>query len=427
MAKRRVGSNFPDAPSRAKKLKHSAPPPPKHPKNKTASKQKQQKQQKQQKHQQQHQNQKPVLPFRPHDAILLNKAATKQKHQQHQQQHQNQKPVLPFGPHDAILLVGEGDLGFAASLASHHGCTNLTATVLEKNEAELLEKYPHASEHIAKILAPNTAQPPPDSDNNNNNNNGSEGEDEEDYDSDGNPLPAAPQPPPTTNRILYNTDATALRPFTARVDHGPRTLLAGRVGAFAHIVFNFPHALLVAFFARALPSLAPGGRVTVTLFEGEPYTLWNVRDLARHAGLDVDTSFRFPWAAYPGYRHARTLGVVKARGGARRGEHGDEGGAQQQEQEQEQEQEEGEGDEEEEDGREGRGPLQARRKGESKTAWKGEERAARSFVFKRKEEATGDAAGKNKNKQKQKPEAEAGGKKKRHKIDVSDSDSDSDE
>ncbi|KAF3347529.1 hypothetical protein VD0002_g8792 [Verticillium dahliae] len=408
MAKRRVGSNFPDAPSRSKKLKHSAPPPPKHPKNKTASKQKQQKQQK------------------------------------HQQQHQNQKPVLPFRPHDAILLVGEGDLGFAASLAAHHGCTNLTATVLEKNEAELLEKYPHASEHIAKILAPNTAQPPPDSDNNNNNNNnGSEGEDEEDYDSDGNPLPAAPQPPPTTNRILYNTDATALRPFTAKVDHGPRTLLAGKVGAFAHIVFNFPHvggrstdqnrqvrhnqALLVAFFARALPSLAPGGRVTVTLFEGEPYTLWNVRDLARHAGLDVDTSFRFPWAAYPGYRHARTLGVVKARGGARRGEHGDEGGAQQQEQEQEEGEGEGEGDEEEEDGREGRGPLQARRKGESKTAWKGEERAARSFVFKRKEEAAGDAAGKNKNKQKQKPEAEAGGKKKRHKIDVSDSDSDSDE
>ncbi|EGY14914.1 uncharacterized protein VDAG_06404 [Verticillium dahliae VdLs.17] len=383
MAKRRVGSNFPDAPSRSKKLKHSAPPPPKHPKNKTASKQKQQKQQK------------------------------------HQQQHQNQKPVLPFRPHDAILLVGEGDLGFAASLAAHHGCTNLTATVLEKNEAELLEKYPHPSEHIAKILAPNTAQPLSDSDNNNNNNNnGSEGEDEEDYDSDGNPLPAAPQPPPTTNRILYNTDATALRPFTAKVDHGPRTLLAGKVGAFAHIVFNFPHvggrstdqnrqvrhnqALLVAFFARALPSLAPGGRVTVTLFEGEPYTLWNVRDLARHAGLD-------------------------ARGGARRGEHGDEGGAQQQEQEQEEGEGEGEGDEEEEDGREGRGPLQARRKGESKTAWKGEERAARSFVFKRKEEAAGDAAGKNKNKQKQKPEAEAGGKKKRHKIDVSDSDSDSDE
>ncbi|KAG7137750.1 hypothetical protein HYQ45_004944 [Verticillium longisporum] len=386
MAKRRVGSNFPDAPSRAKKLKHSAPPPPKHPKN---------------------------------------KAATKQKHQQHQQQHQNQKPVLPFGPHDAILLVGEGDLGFAASLASHHGCTNLTATVLEKNEAELLEKYPHASEHIAKILAPNTAQSPSDD-------NGSE--DGEDYDSDGNPIPAAPKPAPTTNRILYNTDATTLRPFTAKVDHGPRTLLAGKVGAFAHIVFNFPHvggrstdqnrqvrhnqSLLVAFFERALPSLAPGGRVTVTLFEGEPYTLWNVKDLARHAGLDVDTSFRFPWAGYPGYRHARTLGVVKAKGGARKGEHGDEGGAQQEEEEEE---------EADEDGREGRGPLQARRKGESKTAWKGEERAARSFVFKRKEEATGDAAGKNKNKQKQKPEAEAGGKKKRHKIDVSDSDSDSDE
>ncbi|EEY22633.1 conserved hypothetical protein [Verticillium alfalfae VaMs.102] len=389
MAKRRVGSNFPDAPSRSKKLKHSAPPPPKHPKNKAASKQKQ------------------------------------------QQQHQNQKPVLPFGPHDAILLVGEGDLGFAASLAAHHGCTNLTATVLEKNEAELLAKYPHASEHIAKILAPNTAQSPSDNNDNDNNDDGAEDEDEdeEDYDSDGNPVPAAPKPAPTTNRILYNTDATTLRPFTTKVDHGPRTLLAGKVGAFAHIVFNFPHvggrstdqnrqvrhnqSLLVAFFERALPSLAPGGRVTVTLFEGEPYTLWNVKDLARHAGLDVDTSFRFPWAGYPGYRHARTLGVVKAKGGARKGEHGDEGGAQQQEQEQEEEEE---GHEEEEDGREGRGPQQARRKGESKTAWKGEERAARSFVFKRKEEAAGNAAARTRIGRKQKPEAEAGGKKKRHKI-----------
>ncbi|KAL1984768.1 hypothetical protein VTN96DRAFT_8709 [Rasamsonia emersonii] len=57
------------------------------------------------------------------------------------------------------------------------------------------------------------------------------------------------------------------------------------------------------------------GQILVTLFEGEPYTLWNIKDLARHAGLRVVTSFRFSWKSYPGYSHARTLGVVESRSG----------------------------------------------------------------------------------------------------------------
>jgi 25S rRNA (uracil2634-N3)-methyltransferase len=75
------------------------------------------------------------------------------------------------------------------------------------------------------------------------------------------------------------------------------------------------------------------------LFEGEPYTLWNIRDLARHAGLAVEQSFVFQANAYPGYRHARTLGMVKGRDGK-----------------------------------------------ESGGAWKGEERKSRSYVFVRKGE-----------------------------------------
>ena len=96
-------------------------------------------------------------------------------------------------------------------------------------------------------------------------------------------------------------------------------------------MFNFPHIggkstdvnrqvrynqeLLVSCFQRAIPSLAPGGSIIVTLFEGEPYTLWNIRDLARHSGLQVERSFRFQASAYPGYHHARTLGVVRNRSG----------------------------------------------------------------------------------------------------------------
>ncbi|KAL4760290.1 25S rRNA (uracil2634-N3)-methyltransferase [Aspergillus foveolatus] len=65
------------------------------------------------------------------------------------------------------------------------------------------------------------------------------------------------------------------------------------------------------------------GQVLVTLFEGEPYTLWNIRDLARHAGLRVVTSFKFPWACYRGYSHARTLGEIAGKDGARGGWRGE--------------------------------------------------------------------------------------------------------
>jgi len=64
-----------------------------------------------------------------------------------------------------------------------------------------------------------------------------------------------------------------------------------------------------------MPLLAPSGSVIVTVFEGEPYELWNIRDLARHAGLKVGRSFRFQADAYPGYKHARTLGNINGGGG----------------------------------------------------------------------------------------------------------------
>lgn len=53
----------------------------------------------------------------------------------------------------------------------------------------------------------------------------------------------------------------------------------------------------------------------VALFDGEPYSLWNVRDLARHAGLKVVESWRFDWGQYPGYGHVRTLGALEGGGG----------------------------------------------------------------------------------------------------------------
>ncbi|KAI3337347.1 hypothetical protein HD806DRAFT_476392 [Xylariaceae sp. AK1471] len=214
---------------------------------------------------------------------------------QQQQQHHTE-PTIPFSAEDRILLVGDGDLSFAASLVEHHYCADVTATVFEKSREELLEKYPHAADNIAKV------------------------EKEEGC------------------RVVFGVDATKMAPFSNKPGRSKASgsentddHTASLQGVMDRIIFNFPHVggkstdvnrqvrynqeLLVSFFQRAILSLAPRGSIIVTLFEGEPYTLWNIRDLARHSGLQVERSFRFQASAYPGYHHARTLGVVRNRDG----------------------------------------------------------------------------------------------------------------
>jgi len=210
----------------------------------------------------------------------------------------------------------------------------------------------------------------------------------------------SPSPSPTQTTaskidILYGIDATKLSSAHKKVLRASTP--------FTKIVFNFPHVgglstdvnrqvrhnqeLLVGFFKAAKELLsspsrparvtsqsevyetddeyvsddlthaarsnagAVNGQILVTLFEGEPYTLWNIRDLARHSGLKVIESFKFPWSAYPGYQHARTIGDITS------------------------------GKDRNEDGK---------RKG----AWRGEERDARCYVLEDKEAAPSLAQGK---------------------------------
>jgi 25S rRNA (uracil2634-N3)-methyltransferase len=185
---------------------------------------------------------------------------------------------LPFQSTDKILLVGEGDFSYAASLATSHACVNLTATTLETKDV-LLAKYPQASAHLSTLSS-------------------------------------------HSQTVLFSIDATKLGQ-----PHAPGASILRKSPGFDVVIFNFPHVggkstdvnrqvranqgLVVKFLEGAKRVLAPGGAVLLTIFEGQPYELWGVRNLARHVELSVERSMRFEKERFLGYSHARTLGNVE--------------------------------------------------------------------------------------------------------------------
>lgn len=245
-----------------------------------------------------------------------------------------QQPLkVPFDRHDHVLLLGEGDFSFALSLSQNYKPAALTATCYD-NEDEMLQKYLQARTTVQKLVEESSddaeewdgfsTTPSIDS--------------EDELDEGKGQKQAVPK-----CRVLYGIDATKLSTVHRKQLQS--------LGPFSKIVFNFPHVgglstnvnrqvranqqLLVGFFnsAKALlsgsqnplktvvadsgwsesydePFISREGQILVTLFEGEPYSLWNVRDLARHCGLQVVESFKFPWHAYPSYQHARTIGDI---------------------------------------------------------------------------------------------------------------------
>lgn len=249
----------------------------------------------------------------------------------------------------------------------HHGTQHITATCYDSKEV-LQNKYPEVLNRIEQLesIANGTSRRAAQEEGLN-----ADLDKHEVHESEWKGF--SPSPRDSPNLQSENDRSTPLKGSSAAVLYGiDATKLSSahkkalrEQSPFTKIVFNFPHVgglstdvnrqvrynqeLLVGFFKAAKPllsspsrparppalmqeevdedednlewhdaedperpdPLAVNGQILVTLFEGEPYSLWNIRDLARHCGLKVVESFRFPWSAYPGYQHARTIGEVR--------------------------------------------------------------------------------------------------------------------
>jgi 25S rRNA (uracil2634-N3)-methyltransferase len=195
--------------------------------------------------------------------VLVGRPAQKQPQQQ-----------VPRKPHNVyandavnhVLLLGEGDFGFAASLATLWGdCSRLVATAMQ-SEAEVLSQA-GAEDNVETIRA-------------------------------------------CGGTVLFGVDASRL--------HSGHD--AGRKRGFDRVVFNFPlvsggrpkdppaitganQLLLREVFQNASTGsfLAEAGELHITVPRGQPYEGWSLPTLAKLAKLRVKRAVPFEMSCFPGY------------------------------------------------------------------------------------------------------------------------------
>lgn len=254
--------------------------------------------------------------------------------------HSSRKSFLPFSPTDKVLLIGEGDFSFAKSILENGLAKYVRPTNLD-TKALLVDKYPDVAaqniEYLEKFEIQNDEKESAEGDKDD------EEEEEEDDDikydyrahllhstaQEGLDLKKETEEKEWSTEPMYNVDATQL--------HKNKKLKAQ--GPFDVIVFNFPHTgsgikdqtrnvvshqkLMLAFFESCLggpPGSVPQhstakdvlnkdtGTVVVTLFDGAPYSLWDIKSLAKQSRLTLRQSAQFAWDSFPGYVHRLTGG-----------------------------------------------------------------------------------------------------------------------
>ncbi|KAJ3269384.1 hypothetical protein HDV01_001459 [Terramyces sp. JEL0728] len=202
-------------------------------------------------------------------AINNHKALQKQKKAHKEESKVKKKSFrykLEIVDSDKVLFVGEGNFSFSNVFAIKYlDATNFTCTCFDSEET-INEKYPDAVENIQNIL-----------------------------DLEG--------------KVIYGVDCT-------KFDK--------RIKKYDKIIFNFPHVglgikdqnrnveanqeLLLKFFQACKKALLAKGIVAVTIKNGLPYDLWDIKKLARACGYKTERSMDFVADDYPGYFHRRTIG-----------------------------------------------------------------------------------------------------------------------
>ncbi|CRG88553.1 UPF0617 protein [Talaromyces islandicus] len=301
-------------------------------------------------------------------------AGSSKKRNDHHQQEFHQRPTIPYQRKDRILLVGEGDFSFARSLAEHHRCKRVFASCYDSKDV-LLGKYAGQVEANIKAFL-QAGKKSADEQKLSSSSQENRLQDEASLPERNHTM--SKRVLFSVDARKLGTPAGGGKEIRLGIKQkkqtgGPWDIISfnfPHIGGKSTDVNRQVRAnqeLLVAFFKACVPllstSAAPAeatsddgidygtdsddssryhtdseedeeedaadkeskdqirtvprqsGQIIVTIFEGEPYTLWNIKDLARHAGLTVVTSFRFPWKSYPGYAHARTLGIVESRSG----------------------------------------------------------------------------------------------------------------
>ncbi|ODQ63422.1 hypothetical protein NADFUDRAFT_4248, partial [Nadsonia fulvescens var. elongata DSM 6958] len=206
------------------------------------------------------------------------------------------RALIPFKPSGKILLIGEGDFSFASSIVITGLSYDVVATSFD-SEKQVLEKYPETVSKCLSTLGINLDSLKADN----------KKRKFEDLKS------AEIEEKRRFDCVMFNY------PHTGKgITDQDRNVLDNQkmlMGVFESVKYVLRYeeeededdAKLNFKFENE--NVRPRGVFAVTLFDSMPYTLWNIKTLAKNSGYRLVRSGPFEWDAFPGYAHKKTKGL----------------------------------------------------------------------------------------------------------------------